>query len=63
MRTNVEIDDTLMAKALKASKSKTKREAIERGLEILVTLEGQQEIRKLRGNVDWQGDLDEWRDD
>lgn len=63
MRTNVEIDDTLMAKAMKVSRAKTKREAIERGLKVLVTMEGQQEIRKLRGKVSWQGELDEWRED
>ena len=63
MRTNVEIDDNLMSRAMKASKAKTKREAIERGLEVLVTMEGQQEIRKLRGTVHWQGELDEWQPD
>jgi Arc/MetJ family transcription regulator len=63
MRTNVEIDDKLMNAAMKASKAKTKREAIERGLESLVAQEGQQEIRKLRGKVQWQGDLDLWRRD
>jgi Arc/MetJ family transcription regulator len=61
VRTNVEIDDKLMIAAMKASKAKTKREAIERGLESLVAQEGQQEIRKLRGKVNWQGDLDAWR--
>ena len=63
MRTNVEIDDELMNAAMKASKAKTKREAIERGLKSLVAQEGQQEIRKLRGKVNWQGDLDAWRRD
>jgi Arc/MetJ family transcription regulator len=63
MRTNVEIDDKLMNAAMKASKAKTKREAIERGLQTLVAQEGQQEIRKLRGKVNWQGDLDAWRRD
>lgn len=61
MRTNIVIDDQLMAEALKASGYKTKKEAVEQGLKLLVRLKKQQEIRKLRGNVKWEGDLDEMR--
>ena len=47
MRTNVEIDDTLMAEALEASGARTKREAVELGLSTLVRLKRQeQELRK-----------------
>ncbi len=61
MRTNIEIDDKLMSKALRATGSKTKREAVALGLQKLVRLKAQGEIRKLRGKLDWQGDLNAMR--
>ena len=63
MRTNIEIDDKLMKEALKVSGIKTKKEAVERALRLLVRMEGQKGIRSLKGKIDWQGDLDEWRRD
>jgi Arc/MetJ family transcription regulator len=62
MRTNIVIDDKLMMDALKASGLKTKREVVEKGLELLVRRSQQQEIRKLRGRIKWEGDLDEMRE-
>jgi Arc/MetJ family transcription regulator len=50
-----------MAEALKASGYETKKEAVEQGLKLLVQLSKQQEIRKLRGEIKWEGDLDEMR--
>lgn len=50
-----------MAEALKASGYETKKEAVEQGLKLLVQLSKQQEIRKLRGKIEWEGDLDEMR--
>jgi Arc/MetJ family transcription regulator len=61
MRTNIVIDDELMAKALKASGLQTKKEAVEQGLKLLIRLKAQQGIRELRGKVKWEGDLDEMR--
>lgn len=61
MRTNIVIDDQLMAEALKASGYATKKEAVEQGLKLLVRQSKQQEIRKLRGKIKWEGDLDEMR--
>jgi Arc/MetJ family transcription regulator len=61
MRTNIVIDDQLMAEALKACGYETKKEAVEQGLKLLVQLSKQQEIRKLRGEIKWEGDLDEMR--
>lgn len=57
------IDDKLMADALKASGCSTKREAVERGLKLLVQVGEQQKIRQLRGRVKWEGDLREMRGD
>ncbi len=61
MRTNIVIDDELMSQALEASGLRTKKEAVEQGLKLLVRLSKQQDIRKLRGRVKWEGDLDEMR--
>ncbi len=64
MRTNVEIDDELMQDTLRVTGLKTKREAVELGLRTLLGLHQQQlEIRKLRGKLHWEGDLDAMRRD
>ena len=61
MRTNIVIDDKLMSDALKATGVGTKREVVELGLMLLVRQNKQQAIRKLRGKLRWEGDLDEMR--
>ena len=63
MRTNIEIDDTLMAEALAATGARTKREVVEEGLRILIRLAKQAQIRELRGALQWEGDLDAMRRD
>ncbi len=63
MRTNIVIDDRLMSEAMKASGAQTKREAVEMGLQTLLRLSRQAELRKLRGKLDWRGDLDAMRRD
>jgi Arc/MetJ family transcription regulator len=61
MRTNIVIDDNLMSNALKVTGLKTKKEAVEEGLKLLVQRNAQREIRKLRGKIKWEGDLDKMR--
>jgi Arc/MetJ family transcription regulator len=63
LRTNIVIDDKLMRDALRATGVKTKREAVELGLRTVVRLGRQAEIRRLRGKLNWQGDLDAMRRD
>ncbi len=63
MRTNIEIDDDLMDRAMKASGRRTKRETVQEALELLVRLRGQEAVRALRGKIEWQGDLDAMRRD
>jgi Arc/MetJ family transcription regulator len=63
MRTNIVIDDALMADTLKATGLKSKREAVELGLRTLLRLRRQQEIRQFRGKLAWDGDLDAMRSD
>ena len=61
MRTNIVIDEKLLAEALKVTGAKTKREVVELGLAALVKLNKQKRLRSLRGKVTWKGDLDEMR--
>jgi len=61
MRTNIEIDDSLMADALKATGLRTKKEAVELGLKALIKLNKQASIRALRGKLKWEGNLEEMR--
>ncbi len=73
MRTNIEIDDTLMARAMEVLGARTKREAVELALQKVVgndeRLKQQKKaFEQLRGlDPDWAGDLanipfDEWPD-
>ena len=52
-----------MKDTLRATGLKTKREVVELGLRTLLRLRQQQEIRRLRGKLDWQGDLNAMRTD
>lgn len=63
MRTNIIIDDKLMADTLRATGLKTKREVVELGLRTLLRLRQQSEIKQLRGKITWEGDLDALRRD
>ena len=63
MRTNIVIDDELMNEVMKETGVRTKREAVELGLRALLKLKRQENIRKLRGKLDWRGDLDDMRTD
>ena len=63
MRTNIVIDDDLMDEVMKETGVRTKREAVELGLRALLKLKRQENIRKLRGKLDWRGDLDDMRTD
>ena len=63
MRTNIEIDDQLMKDTLRATGLKTKREAVELGLRTLLQLRRQAEVRKYRGRLRWEGNLDDMRTD
>jgi len=63
MRTNIVIDDQLMRATLRATGIKTKREAVEQGLRTLLRLKEQAEIRRFRGKLEWQGDLNAMRTD
>jgi Arc/MetJ family transcription regulator len=61
MRTNIDIDDRLMRQAMRSSGARTKRAAVEEGLRLLIRTRGQGALRRLRGKVPWEGDLEESR--
>jgi len=56
MRTNIDIDDDLLARAMQAGPYKTKREAVEAGLKLLARQAAYKEILKWRGKLKWEGD-------
>ena len=62
MRINVDIDDSLLAEAMKAGPSKTKKQAVEEGLRLLARKKAWRDVLALRGNVHWEGDLDAMRE-
>jgi len=63
MHTNIMIQDSLMTEALKLTGLKTKREAVELGLKLLIRLKRQEAIRQYRGQLHWEGDLEAMRHD
>ena len=63
MRTNIVIDDKLIAEAIKATGAQTKREAVELGLKALIRLKQQERLRGFRGKLKWRDDLERMRTD
>jgi len=61
MRTNIVIDEKLIREAMKATGLKTKRAVVEAGLQALIQIKRQADIRRWRGQVQWEGDLEEMR--
>ncbi|MDK2743184.1 MAG: type II toxin-antitoxin system VapB family antitoxin [Nitrospira sp. BO4] len=62
MRTNIVIDNSLMRQAMKATGLSTKKAVVEEGLRLLIKVKGQEGIRRLRGKITWEGDLDTMRE-
>lgn len=57
MRTNIDIDDDLMRLAMRSSEATTKRGVVEEALRLLIQTRSQGSVRRLRGKVAWDGDL------
>jgi Arc/MetJ family transcription regulator len=60
-RTNIDLDDRLVEEGLRVFKCKTKKELIHLALQELLKTEKRKEILKVRGRVQWEGDLEETR--
>ncbi len=63
MRTNIVIDNDLIAEAMHVSGAVTKKAAVEMGLKALIKQRAHEELASLRGKIRWVGDLDELRRD
>ena len=61
MRTNIELDDALVERAMRSSGARTKRAVVEAALQLLVKTHEQSAIRRLRGKVEWEGNVNESR--
>jgi Arc/MetJ family transcription regulator len=62
MRTNIDLDDTLVKKAMEISGMNTKRAAINLILKEYVRKNNQKSILKYRGKKIWEGDLEQMRE-
>ena len=61
VRTNIDIDDELLARATEALGTLTKKATVEEALrQVVKDYEGRKAIAELRG-LGWEGDLDEMR--
>ncbi len=61
MRTNIEIDDKLLAEAKKVAGTTTKRATVDHALRELVRRKDRRRLVELVGTVEWEGDLDQSR--
>lgn len=60
MRTNIVIDDQLMADAMAAGGFKTKKEAVEEGLRLIKRRKAYAAIRAARGTLHWDDSDEAW---
>ena len=61
-RTNIEIDDAIIEEAIRLTGARTKKEIVDIALRRLVEKGSlYRSIRKLRGQLEWKGDVDSWR--
>jgi Arc/MetJ family transcription regulator len=60
-RTNIVLDDKLVDKCMETTGIKTQRALIDHALRELLRHESQTKILELKGKVNWEGDLNEWR--
>jgi Arc/MetJ family transcription regulator len=57
MRTNIDIDDALMAEAQKVSGQPTKKQTVEEALRLMIRLRQQEDVRSAFGKYRWRGNL------
>jgi Arc/MetJ family transcription regulator len=62
MRTNIDIDDTLMTEAIRATGAATKKAAVEEGLRLVVRLAAQRRAVEDMIGLGWEGDLEASRE-
>jgi Arc/MetJ family transcription regulator len=62
MRTNIEIDDELLAEAMTLTGEPTKRATVEAALRMIVRLKRQKQAGMNLAGIGWEGDLDAMRE-
>lgn len=62
MKTNIQLDDSLVEEAFQLTGLKTKKDLINHALSELVRRKNQKRILRLKGKIDWEGNLNEMRD-
>jgi Arc/MetJ family transcription regulator len=62
MRTNIDIDEELIREAMKLTGITTKKGVVEKALAQMVSLKKQERIKQIRGKYQWEGDLNEMRE-
>ena len=62
VRTNIDLDNDLIQRAMEVSGAKTKRAAVEQALRLMLRLKAQEGARQLRGTVEWEGALNTMRE-
>jgi Arc/MetJ family transcription regulator len=58
MRTTIDIDDSLMRKAMRVGELTTKKAAVDTALRLFIQTKSQVGMRRFRGKVKWEGNLD-----
>ena len=61
MRTNIELDDSLVQQAIRLNRLRTKKEVVQEALKNYVAWMKKKELLALRGKVVWEGNLQEMR--
>ena len=61
MRTNIDIDDNLMQQAMRLGGIDTKKATVEAALRLFIQTRAQAGMRRFRGKVKWEGNLEESR--
>lgn len=63
MRITLEINDELMAQAQSLTGIQSKSQIVEEALRLLIQMRKQAQVRELRGQLTWEGDLPQSRTD
>lgn len=63
MRTNIDIDDRLMAEAMRVTGESTKKATVEAALRKVIAISEQMAALEAMRGLGWEGDLDAMRDD
>jgi len=61
MRTNIDLDQEMLEEFQQLTNSKSKRETVHRALEEAIGMFKRRKLAEMKGQVAWEGDLEEWR--